>query len=427
MPVSAPQVQFHLLAKPAGPACNLACTYCFYLSRWDQAGVRGMSPGVLEAYIRDYLAAQPDGPVDFTWQGGEPTLLGIEFFRTALAHQRRFRRPGQEVSNSFQTNGVLLNREWCTFLRDEGFLVGLSIDGPREIHDRHRLNLGGQGSFDRVFAGLEALVAAGTPFNTLTVVTRQSAPDAQAIYRFLRRHGNGHLQLIPLVERRRSPKPHDFAGPPAAGENIPVSDETVPAADWGAFLAVVFAEWLERDVGRIFVRDFENWLGLSMGLPSSLCTTAPTCGRSLAVEADGTVYSCDHYVYPEYALGRVGERPLAEMVLDPRQRAFGDDKASSLSSDCRACPWLTQCGGGCPKHRFAPAKDPGDPRRKDHLCRGWQAFLPLAAPAFKALGESLRQRRDPAGVMRDRVLVGQVRQQARTLAERTFPGWAWKS
>lgn len=392
---------FHLMAKPAGPACNLACTYCFYLSRWDQGGVKGMDDARLEAYVRDYLAAHPGPEVTFAWQGGEPTLLGLDFFRRAVALQQAHRPPGKLVQNAIQTNGLLLDEEWCRFLAQERFLVGLSCDGPPELHDRRRVDRGGKGTAQRVLAAAALLRRNKVEFNLLCVVGAHNVDRPRQVYRFLSRLGTPFLQFIPLVERRRpaSAGVHDYAGPPGQDPAAELDPVSVTPEGWGGFLCAVFDEWVQADVGTVFVRDFDNWLGMWTGLPSSLCIHAETCGDALVVEADGSVYSCDHYVYPQHRLGRLGEEPLAAMVEGPRQRAFGDDKRDGLPAACRSCRWLKLCHGGCPKHRFpAAAGQPPAP----HLCAGWMEFFAHAAPAFERMVELLHAKRSPMAVMRDR-------------------------
>jgi len=388
---------FHLMAKPAGPACNLACSYCFYLSRWDGAAVRGMDDPTLERFVSAYIAAQPGPEVTFAWQGGEPTLLGLAFFRRAVELQKRYLPAGWTLANAIQTNGTLLDEAWCTFLAAEGFLVGLSLDGPVEIHDRARLDRGGRPTARRVLAAVELLRRHRVAFNILCVVGAHNAGNALQVYRFLRRMGTSFIQFIPLVERRSSSTAHDFAAPHTLDQAV--DSLSVGAEAWGRFLCTVFNEWITADVGRVFIRDFDNWLGMWTGLPSTLCVHSETCGNSLVVEADGSVYSCDHYVYPAYRLGRLGEQDLAGMVASPPQRAFGEAKRSALPATCRSCRWQRLCHGGCPKDRF-PAKSGASATA--HLCAGWQTFFTHAEPAFMRMAELLAQRQPPAAVMAER-------------------------
>lgn len=393
---------FHLMAKPAGAACNLACTYCFYLSRYDGGKVQGMDDATLERFVSEYIASHPGPEVTFAWQGGEPTLLGVDFFRRAVALQKRLCPPGKRIQNAFQTNGVLLDDAWCTFLREEGFLIGLSIDGPAKLHDRRRVDRGGKSTAERVKAAADRLVRNKVEFNILCVVGSHNAHAPQQVYRFLRRLGTPFLQFIPLVERRRTADPHDFAGPPPEDPDHPVDGTSVSPEAWGRFLIGVFDEWLVADVGKVFIRDLDNWLGMWTGLPSSLCIHAETCGDAMAIEADGSVYSCDHYVYPEYRLGRLGEQPLAAMVESAQQRRFGDDKRDRLPEKCRSCRWLKLCHGGCPKHIF-PHERSAPPH--PWLCQGWMDFFDHAAPAFQAMADLIARQQPPALVMQDRALL----------------------
>lgn len=392
---------FHLMAKPAGPACNLACTYCFYISRWD-GKVRGMDDATLERFIISYIEANPGPEITFGWQGGEPTLMGLAFFRTAVALQRKHCPPGKTVQNAIQTNGTLLNDDWCTFLREEHFLVGLSVDGPAKVHDRMRVDRGGKPTAERVRAAAELLVRNRVEFNVLCVVGAHNAHAGLQVYRFLRRLGSPFIQFIPLVERRHSDQPHDFAAPEADEPGAPLDAASITPEAWGRFLIAVFNEWVTCDVGQVFIRDFDNWLGMWTGLPSTLCIHAETCGDAMAVEADGSVYSCDHFVYPAYRLGRMGEQSLTDMVESPQQRKFGTDKRDTLPQKCLDCRWRKLCHGGCPKHRF-PAEAGAPPA--PHLCQGWMDFFAHAAPAFDAMAALLAQRQPPASVMSDRVVL----------------------
>jgi uncharacterized protein len=392
---------FHLMAKPSGPACNLACTYCFYISRWD-GKVRGMDEATLERFIISYIEANPSPEVTFGWQGGEPTLMGLDFFRRVVALQKQHCPPGKQIQNAIQTNGTLLDDEWCTFLREHHFLVGLSVDGPAKLHDRTRVDRGGKPTAERVRAAAELLVRNKVEFNILCVVGSHNAHAPLQVYRFLRRLGTQFIQFIPIVERRESDKPHDFAAPEADQPGVPLDPVSITPEAWGRFLIGVFDEWVTCDVGRIYIRDFDNWLGMWTGLPSTLCIHAETCGDAMAVEADGSVYSCDHFVYPAYRLGRMGEQSLADMVESTQQRTFGNDKRDTLPQKCLDCRWRKLCHGGCPKHRF-PAERGAPPA--PHLCQGWMDFFAHAAPAFDAMAGLLAKQQPPALVMSDRAVL----------------------
>ena len=326
---------FHILTKPIGPICNLDCKYCFYLEKEKlYPGERQwrMSDEVLAEYVRQYIEAQPGPEVFFAWQGGEPTLLGVDFFRKAVAFHKKF-AGGKTVSNALQTNGTLLDDEWCQFLAAEKFLIGLSIDGPRELHDQYRVDKGQKPTFDRVMHGLELLKQHRVDFNTLTVVNDANSKQPLEVYRFLKSIGSEFLQFIPLVERKAQANEAglEFAAPPDLGRagngESPVTSWSVDAAQYGNFLSAIFDEWVRQDVGKVFVQLFDVALGNWMGLGSSLCVFAERCGSALAIEHNGDLYSCDHYVYPKYRLGNLMNQSLGGMAGSPQQMKFGNDKS----------------------------------------------------------------------------------------------------
>jgi uncharacterized protein len=394
---------FHLLTKPIGPICNLDCKYCFYLEKEKlYPGERQwrMSDEVLAEYVRQYIQAQPGPEVYFAWQGGEPTLPGVDFFRKAVSLQKKF-AGGKIISNAIQTNGTLLDEEWCQFLAAEKFLVGLSIDGPRELHDRYRVDKGQKPTFDRVMRGLELLKQYRVDFNTLTVVSDANSRRPLEVYQFLKGIGSEFLQFIPLVERAASiPDELDFAAPPVLGtENIvsPVTPWSVQAEQYGNFLCAIFDEWVRQDVGRIFVQLFDVALGNWMGLGSSLCVFAEKCGAALAIEHNGDVYSCDHYVYPKYRLGNVMNQSLGGMVGSPAQLKFGSDKADLLPRFCRECEVRFACNGECPKHRFI--KTPEGEEGLNYLCAAYKKFFHHVDPQMKRMARLLREGRAAAEIM----------------------------
>ena len=376
---------FHVLAKPAGPLCNLACGYCFYLDKrglFPAPGRLRMADAVLEAFTRQYLAAQPPGTreVQFSWQGGEPTLMGLSFFRRALGLQRRYARPGIRIANALQTNGTLLDDEWGRFLREHEFLVGISVDGPQALHDAWRRDSRGRGSFRAVMRGVEVLRRHGVAFNTLTVVHGRNGSRAREVYDFLTQIGSTFLQFIPLVE-------------PAPGGGV--SERSVAPQQYGRFLARVFDAWLEAGhVGSVFVREFETILGLLAGGPAGLCVHAEACGRALALEHDGQVFACDHFVDGEHRLGSVLEEGLAALVDGERQTAFGTAKRRALPAACLACAWLPLCRGGCPKDRLA--RSPDGETGLNHLCAGYRLFFEHSVPVFEAMARCLHAGRPAA-------------------------------
>lgn len=400
---------FHLLTKPIGPICNLDCKYCFYLEKEKlYPGERQwrMSDEVLAEYVRQYIESQPGPEVYFAWQGGEPTLLGVDFFRKAVALQQQF-AGGKVISNALQTNGTLLDEEWCRFLAGEKFLIGLSIDGPRELHDQYRVDKGQKPTFDRVMRGLELLKQHRVDFNTLTVVSDANSRQPLEVYRFLKNIGSEFLQFIPLVERNAASNEAglDFAAPPVLGharvgtDNAlsPVTPWSVKSEQYGIFLCTIFDEWVRRDVGKVFVQLFDVALGNWMGLGSSLCVFAETCGSAMAIEHNGDVYSCDHYVYPQYRLGNVMNQSLGEMVGSPSQTKFGNDKADLLPRYCRDCEVRFACNGECPKHRFI--RTPDGEEGLNYLCAAYKKFFNHADPQMKTMARLLREGRAAADIM----------------------------
>jgi uncharacterized protein len=395
--------RFHVMVKPAGSACNLDCTYCFYLSKQqlpDGPGGGHMRDDVLERFVRDYIQSVTADEVVFSWQGGEPTLLGVGFFEKVVALQKKHAKPGQRVENDLQTNGTLLDEDWARFLKEHNFLVGLSIDGPREIHDHFRVTKHGEPTFDKVFAAAQMLRRHGVRFNTLTCVNRFNASRPLDVYRFLRRElGSTYLQFIPIVEPRDfetvAPQKWDAARLPVLGapESRPdhpqsvVTPWSVDPDEYGYFLSKIWDEWLARDLGKVLVNFCETLVVQRMGMPSQVCVYAENCGKGVALEHDGGVYSCDHYVYPEYRLGNVQQSSLGSMVFSPTQVRFGYAKSETLPAYCRQCEYLTDCWGECPKNRLlrTPAGDPG----LNYLCSGLKRFFRHASPAANRMAKSL--------------------------------------
>ncbi|HTB85176.1 MAG TPA: anaerobic sulfatase-maturation protein [Candidatus Sulfotelmatobacter sp.] len=396
---------FHVMAKPTGPICNLDCKYCFYLEKeklypGKSTGQSSwaMADDVLENYIRQYIEGQQVPVVNFAWQGGEPTLLGVEFFRKAVTLQKRH-AGGKQITNAFQTNGVLLDDEWGAFFAENQFLVGISIDGPRELHDRYRVSKGGQPTFDRVMRGIECLKKHRVEFNTLTTVHRHNADHPLEIYRFLKEIGSGFMQFIPIVERVANAPGRDglFLVAPGAEEAATVSPWSVEPLQYGKFLCAIFDEWVRGDVGRYFIQTFDVALESWVGVPQSLCVFRETCGAATVMEHNGDVYSCDHFVYPEYRLGNLMSEPLSALVNLPRQQKFGQDKRDKLPRQCRECEMLFACNGECPKHRFmrTPEGEPG----LNYLCASYKLFFGHIDPYMCFMTDELAHARPPANVM----------------------------
>jgi len=371
---------FQVFVKPAGAACNLACGYCYYLGKGpggrDDAPAR-MAPGLLETYIARHIAASPDEIIRFSWHGGEPTILGIDYFRAIVAIERELCPPGRTIANGLQTNGTLLDEEWGRFLAAEGFSVGLSLDGPREIHDRHRLTRDGRSSYDETMRGYGILRRHGVPTDVLCVVGAHNAGRPLEVYSFFREIGASYLTFLPLVERR----------PGAPGG---VSPETVKPAAWGDFLCAVFGEWADRDIGRIKIQIVEEAARTAFGQEHSLCLFRPVCGDIPILERDGDLFSCDHFVDAAHRLGNIRETPLAELLEGPAQRAFGQAKLDALPRVCRTCEVLDMCNGECPKNRFAVAPD-GEPSL-NYLCAGYKKFFTHARPFVAAVAGEWRRR-----------------------------------
>lgn len=397
--------RFHVMAKPAGSACNLDCAYCFYLSKQKLPGGPGgghMDDELLERFVQDYIQSVTADEVVFSWQGGEPTLLGLEFFEKVVALQKRHAKAGQRIENDLQTNGTLLDDDWARFLKKHNFLVGLSIDGPREVHDHFRITKHGEPTFDKVYAAAGSLRKYGTRFNTLTCVHRCNASRPLDVYRFLRRElGSTYLQFIPIVEpqdfetvapQKWHPDRMPVLGAPEASPGHPdsvVKPWSVDPEEYGHFLSKVWDEWLARDVGKVLVNFCETLVVQRMGMPSQVCVHAECCGKGVALEHDGSVYSCDHYVYPEYRLGNVQQKSLGDMVFSPQQVRFGYAKSESLPTCCRQCEYLTDCWGECPKNRFLRAPD-GEPGL-NYLCAGLKKFFRHASPSANRMAKALRK------------------------------------
>jgi len=397
-----PSSGFHIMTKPIGPLCNLDCAYCFYLEKenlYSGTQTWAMREEVLERYIAQYIRAQPGDEVHFAWQGGEPTLLGVDFFRTVVALEEKY-AGGKRIHNALQTNGTLLDDAWGGFLSQHGFLVGISIDGPRELHDCYRVDKGQAPTFDRVMRGLEKLKEHKVEFNTLSVVNRQNSQRPVEVYRFLKDIGSGFLQFIPVVERKAAEPGGDglVLIQPSFERTAEVTDWSVEPLQYGRFLAQIFDEWVKRDVGRVFIQQFDVALESWMGLEASLCVFRKTCGSALAMEHNGDLYSCDHFVYPEHKLGNAMETDLKTMVESEQQTAFGNAKSDALPRMCRRCDVRFACNGECPKHRFA--KTPDGEFGLNHLCAGYKHFFHHIDPYMQYMAGELRAGRPPANIMR---------------------------
>jgi uncharacterized protein len=389
-PLTAPPA-FHVLAKPTGPICNLDCEYCFFLSK--EALYPGdrfrMADDLLEAYIRQLIESQAGPEITIAWQGGEPTLMGVDFFRRSLALVERYRRPEQTVTHTIQTNGTLLTDEWCDLLSEHQFLVGISIDGPRQMHDAYRVDKRGQPTFDKVIRGLDLLKAHDVEFNVLCTVNAANQHHPLEVYRFFRDElGARFIQLIPIVERDNDT---------GFQEGDSVTDRSVDPVAWGEFLTVVFDEWVTHDVGTVFVQTFDSALASWLAVPGAVCVFRETCGDAVALEHNGDLYSCDHFVEPAHLLGNIMDTHMVELLASPQQRAFGDAKRDTLPTYCRECSVRFACHGECPKNRFISTPD-GEPGL-NYLCAGYLAFFTHIDGLMSAMAGLLREGRFADEVM----------------------------
>jgi len=380
------------MAKPAGAQCNCRCDYCFYLEK--ERLYPGLSPrmsdDVMEAYIRQTMSTYPGPEVPITWQGGEPTLMGLDFFRRTVEAERKYARPGQRAAHSIQTNGVLIDESWCRFFHDNGFLVGLSLDGPRELHDTFRRDRGGKSVFSRVARAARLMQEHGVEFNILCTVNAANSHHPLNVYRFFRDEiGARYVQFIPVVERTTGPANRD---------GLQVTSRSVRGADFGLFLSEIFDEWVRRDLGFMFIPFFDAVLASYAYGESTLCVLRPTCGDALALEHNGDLYSCDHYVDPVFLLGNILETPVGELLFSERQRAFGRAKSASLPGECRECRFLFTCHGECPKNRVLATRN-GEPGL-NWLCDGLKAFFAHTERPMQLMAGLLSRGQPAGGIMR---------------------------
>jgi uncharacterized protein len=398
------RVPFHLLAKPTGAVCNLDCKYCFFLSKemlYPGSRFR-MADDLLEIYIRQLLESQAGPEIIVGWQGGEPTLMGLDFFERSIEHVERYKKPGQQVTYTIQTNGTTLNDAWCAFLKRHTFLVGLSVDGPREVHDAYRVDKGGRGSFDDVMQGWERLNRHSVDVNILCSVHAANVDRPLDVYRFFRDNlKTEFIQFIPIIERvtpemlpvanmgwgERGSDPR----PLFLLEGHEVTNRSVGAEQWGRFLIAIFDEWVRRDVGKVYVQMFDAALASFVGAPASMCIFSETCGSALALEHNGDLYSCDHFVEPKYLLGNIRQVHMLQLVTSEQQRQFGLAKRDTLPRYCRECSVRFACHGECPKNRFINTPD-GEPGL-NYLCAGYKAFFTHIDRPMRLMADLLRHGR----------------------------------
>jgi len=405
---------FHVMSKPTGAICNLDCEYCFFLSKdqlYPGSDFR-MNDEIHKAYIAQLLAGHARmEEVVVAFQGGEPTLMGLDFFRRTIELERELAAPGQRFLNTIQTNGTLIDDEWAKFLKDNDFLVGISIDGPRAMHDAFRVDKGGKPTFDRVIAGLEVLKRHGVEWNALTTVNAANGDHGREVYTFLRDElGATFVQLIPVVERATpellplaeigwGARSERSGGRPLYRQDGDlVTHRTIGGAQYGRFLIDVFEEWVRHDVGDVFVQSFDTALAHWMGHDQvGMCVHARTCGTALALEHNGDLYSCDHYVEPGFKLGNIADgRTMLQMVASPQQRAFGSAKLDTLTDYCKSCDVRFACNGGCPKDRFISTPD-GEPGLH-YLCDGYQLFFRHIDLPMRGMADLVRRGQDATGI-----------------------------
>jgi len=382
---------FHVMVKPCGPVCNLSCQYCYYLAKdrlYPESSFR-MTDDLLERFTYQYIKAQRVPHVTFGWQGGEPTLMGLDFFKRAVELQERYQQPGMTISNALQTNGTLLDDDWCRFLKEYNFLVGISIDGPHHLHDTYRVDKRQHPTLDRVMAGVELLKKHQVEFNTLTCVHALNGDFPLEVYHFLRDDVQSrYIQFIPIVLRDNK---NGFQ------KGRAVTSHSVSGRQYGGFLTTIFDEWVRRDVGKVFVQTFDAALAAWAGRAPGVCILDEVCGTALVLEHNGDLYSCDHFVEPGYLLGNINETDLATLAGSEQQQRFGLEKRDSLPHYCQNCPVRFACNGGCPKNRilYTPDGEPG----LNYLCSGYKEFFSHIAPYMKFMSDELLAGRPPANVM----------------------------
>ena len=400
---------FHVLAKPTGAICNLDCKYCFFLSKemlYPGSRFR-MADELLDTYIQQLLEAHQVPEVTIAWQGGEPTLMGLDFFKRSVEYVEKYKRPDQRVAHTMQTNGTKLDDEWCAFFKENDFLIGLSVDGPQEMHDAYRVNKGGEGTFNQVMIGLDYLRKHEVEFNILCTVHAANADHPLEVYRFFRDElGAQFIQFIPIVERATEQllplvnmgwsEKSGVERPLYVQQGNLVTERSVQAERYGEFLTTIFDEWVMRDVGQVYVQLFDVTLGSWIG-QHNLCIFSPTCGNALAIEHNGDLYSCDHYVEPDYLLGNILEERMIDLIASDQQRKFGQDKYDTLPKYCQECEVQFACYGGCPKNRFIETPD-GEPGL-NYLCAGYKKFFNHVDEPMRFMAAELRNNRPPANVM----------------------------
>ena len=395
-------IAYNVMVKPVGAKCNLNCKYCYYLEKknlYKDSHISIMTDNVLENFIKQYIQSQSAPVVSFVWQGGEPMLAGLEFYRSAVDYQKYY-AGGRKIINAFQTNGTLINDKWCRFFRDHNFLVGVSIDGPEKIHDCYRPDKHGSGSWHKVIEGIRLLKNHNVDFNTLTVINDHNANYPLEVYEFLKSIGSRFHQYIPIVEQLAVDSgdyPLSLVSPDYTGKTH-ITDWSVSPVQFGNFYISIFDRWVKNDVGTVFVQMFDVMLTNWINEPCGLCVYDKTCGTAAVLEHNGDLYSCDHFVYPENLLGNILEKPLLSMMLSDRQKKFGASKRAALPPTCLNCTFLGICNGGCPKNRVQA--EPGFEKGLNYLCSGLKKIYAHVTPYMNFMAGELHNKRAPANVMK---------------------------
>lgn len=392
----------HVMAKPSSSKCNIDCTYCFYLEKEklypESSSNWSMDEFTLERYVIQQIKAQSSQEVVFAWQGGEPTLLGLEFFRKAITLQQKY-AGNKKIINTLQTNGILIDEQWCLFFRKHNFLIGISIDGPKEFHDAYRRTRSGKDTHEKVVNTISLLNKFNVEFNTLTVVSNINARSPHEVYNYLKSLGSKHMQFIPLVEREAQEQTVDGLTllHPERTEAVKLCDWSVDSEQYGLFMSAIFHEWVRKDIGNVWVQLFENTFALTCEQPSQLCVFAPTCGSAFALESNGDIYACDHYVFPEFKLGNIHDTSIKEINESTANQQFGLNKKTTLSKDCLNCEHLNVCNGGCPKHRFSLSSSAKP--EQNYLCTGYKTFFSYSAPYMELMKNLYQAGHPPSAIM----------------------------
>ncbi|MGR5126380.1 anaerobic sulfatase maturase [Photobacterium swingsii] len=397
--------RFHMMAKPASYRCNLKCDYCFYLEKETMldggevtpAGMSSdrMSDGMLKRYVRDYIRSQDADTIDFAWQGGEPTLAGLAFYESVVKYQAQYAN-GKTITNSFQTNAIAINRQWAAFFKQHNFLIGVSIDGVAEVHDQYRISVNGKPTFARVKQAIDLLKEYQVEFNTLTVINDKNWHRGKETYLALKQLGAQFMQFIPIVEVEPSCQ-SAASGHYTLNSEAKLAHFSVPAKGYGQFMTDVFDEWVKEDVGTVFVRMFDSILATWMGYPASVCVQSKECGQAMILEANGDMYSCDHYVYPANKLGNIATTNIASLATSKQQLRFGKAKQTKLTDKCQQCEVHALCYGGCPKHRITPLQ--GEKHKQNYLCASYQRIFHHTAPAMHLMTQEIQRGGVAASVM----------------------------